>query len=121
MSGSLINGLYANSNNSKTPEVGDGVTFLYWSDRKPGTVVEVVRFKSGARKGEVKGIKVQEDHVELISGSQHTGDEKYEITPDTNAPVLTYNLRGGKYIQVGSDGMKLVLGGRDYHQDMLHF
>jgi hypothetical protein len=103
--------------NTKTAEVkvGDGVTFLHWSDRTPGTVAEVINCKSGPKKDTPRKIGVRPDDYKVISGSPHDGSAKYEITENPDAPITWFLLtpRGWK----GEHGGYLRVGDRDVYQD----
>lgn len=113
--GSLINSLYANSESTQEPQVGDGVTYLHWSDRSPGTITGITRFKTGARKGEVKGIIVQGDEWERVSGSAHDGslEVKFLVNLRKGGAEFKLNKKG----RFERNGTALALGGRDYYYD----
>lgn len=115
---SLINLLQQSNTKTAEVKVGDGATFLHWSDRTPGTVSEVVNFKSGARQGTPRRIAVRPDKYEVVSGSQRDGSAKYEITPDPEAPVLWFTL--GKRGWVGVKGGRLRVGDREVWYDPTH-
>lgn len=78
---SLINNLM-DAGRQAEPTVGEGVTFLHWSDRSPATIVSVSRFGPKAQKaGQVKSFEVVPDDYRVVSGSTHDGSAQYEITP----------------------------------------
>lgn len=66
------------------PTVGMAATFLSYSDRSPGTIVDVTETRG------VTFIKVQGDHARVIKGSTHDSSAEYEFTRDTNAGTLTF-------------------------------
>lgn len=117
--GSFVNYLISGAG-QREPEVGMAATICMWSDRNPATVVEVLRFKSGARKGQVRGVLVTEDNYKVVSGSEHDGSAQYEYTSNTQGVRYTFliNQRGqyvGKGAHVGGD--KLSLGNREAYRD----
>lgn len=114
--GSFINNLLSDS--SKEPEVGDGVTFLHWSDRDPGTLVEIKRFKSGARKGEISQVGVQADHWEIVSGGEHNGSATYEYSRNPEAPVVWFKRNNkGQWVKPGNRSGGLSIGRRERYYD----
>jgi hypothetical protein len=118
--GSFVNHLLGGAN-QKTPEVGMGATMLRWSDRAPATVVEVLHFKSGAKKGQVRGVVVTEDDYEVTSGSIWDGSAKYEFTSNPESPRrATYLInQHGQFVLKGSTE-KLAMGYRDCYRDPSH-
>jgi hypothetical protein len=115
MTGSLVNRLKETSN-KPDPKVGDGATILMWSDREPATVVEVIRFTTGARKGEVKAVVIQEDNYKVIMGSMHDGSARYNYSRNEDAPRVTYTKdRAGRFKNKG--GRVLSIGKRDKWYD----
>jgi len=108
--GSFINQLMATSKTEPAP--GMGVTFLQYSDRSPGTIVRVERFKSGAHKGEVSRFYVAPDKVDIV-----------EITPAVTAE--TAESFTGRVIEVKrkSKGWRtkhdtaVSVGTRSYYYD----
>jgi hypothetical protein len=119
MQGSLVNRLMEGPT-KKVPEVGMGVTITHWSDRDPGTIVAVRNFKSGTRKGQPREIDIQHDDWKVISGSEGDGSAKYEYTPNTSGPVITYvvNLKG-RWVRKGQGGKGsgLILDSRNRYCD----
>lgn len=114
--GSFINNLYADSN--KEPEVGDGVTFLHWSDRNPGTLVEIKRYKSGPHKGEISQVGVQGDKWTIVSGGEHNGSAEYEYERDTTRPVIWFRKNNkGQWVKVGDKYARLTIGRRERYYD----
>jgi hypothetical protein len=58
MYGSLVNRLMEASARPE-PEVGMGATVCMWSDRHGVTITEVLRYKTGPKAGQVKGVKTR--------------------------------------------------------------
>lgn len=113
MTNSLVSKIY---NTSKTaPVKGGAVTFLHWTDRKPGTIAEVLYFKTGAKAGEVRAIVVQADDYRVISGSTYDGSAQYEITPNANAPKQTFRLTDTGW--KSPTGNRLAIGMREVWTD----
>ena len=102
-------------NSSATPVVGEGVTFLLWTDRKPGTVTEVVYYKSGAKKGQLRMVRVQEDHVVHLGYDPSLGYDEVMYERDTEAPVQEYRVTDRGWTD--KFGGRLVTGHRDYYYD----
>jgi len=106
---SLVNILQQSNTKTTTVKAGDGVTFLHWTDRTPGTVAEVENYKTGPKAGTPSRIGVRADSYEVVSGSTHDGSARYEITPNPGAPVVWYRLTkkgwkrdgGSTFLQVG--------------------
>jgi hypothetical protein len=129
MTGSIVN---RTMEASRYPEitVGMGVTFCYWSDRSPGTVVAVRYAADGTT---VKEIDIRGDHVSRNLDVWPA--QRYEITPapevpDTVTPVQTWrmdragrlrktylNENGSRVFVSKTGGPGIVLGSRDYYQD----
>lgn len=102
-----------------TPEVGMGATYAVGSDRYVCTIVEVLRFKSGDRKGQIRGVVAQDDDVRVVSGSEQDGSATYEYMQNPQATKDTYlwNARTGRFVLKGSSYVRLGLGHRSYHRD----
>jgi hypothetical protein len=117
MTNSLISNIMdASQKKIDDVKIGDGVTFLHWTDRDPGTVAEIVTFKTGARAGQIKAIGVRADNYVITSGSEYDGSAQYEITPDPDARVIYATLRkNGKFETKG--GTRVAVGYRDRHYD----
>lgn len=103
------------------PESGMGVTVLYPGDRYPGTIAEVVRYKSGQKKGEVKEFTMWWDDFEVSSGSAADGSAKYKITPtpagttDRKKTTVSRTVKGWR---IGdAKGTPVAVGYRDAYQD----
>lgn len=101
-----------------TPEVGMGATYAIGSDRYACTIVEVLRFKSGARRGQIRGVVAQDDRAILISGSEHDGSAQYRYEPQTDVPRETFlwNPQRERFVLQGG-GRALGLGHRSFYRD----
>jgi hypothetical protein len=93
-----------------------------WSDRAPVTIVKVIKFASGARKGQVREIHVTPDTYEIVSGSSHDGSAQYEITPTDPKTYDRKLLRVAIYRPTAKgwkspSGNSLSIGVRDVYYD----
>lgn len=115
--GSLVNLVIAGGAQQE-PEVGMPATVCMWSDRSPATVVEVLRFKTGPKAGQVKGVVITGDSSKLVKGSEQDGSARYEYTSNPDSPYrATYLVnRRGQYVKRGG-GDKLALGYRERYYD----
>lgn len=106
--GSLNNFMAANAvKGQPTPVVGMGVTLLSWTDRYPGTIVEVS--KSG------KSITIQEDFADRIDSNGMSECQDYTYRPNPDAPKVVYRLN--KRGQWAHKGQKLRIGERERYYD----
>lgn len=115
MNGSLVNHLMS-APGQPEPQVGDAATICMYSDRKPATVVEVLRFKTGTRAGQVRAVVVQIDWWRVVSGSEGDGSAQYEYAADPNGYRYTFRAdKRGRYASKAGD--KLALGRRERYWD----
>lgn len=102
--------------NEPEPEVGMGATLLYGmssNEHRPATIAEVVRFKTGARKGEINKIAVRPDHYWLTDDGSKPGWGSEE---EPEAPVQWYRKdQRGKWRSPG--GARVGIGYRSYSYD----
>lgn len=84
--GSLVNWVVGNSKSAE-PEIGMGVTFLDWTDRSPGTIVEI---RPDGKIG------VQADNYVRTDKNGFSEQQTYDYTPNPEAPVC--------YFQKDKDG-----------------
>lgn len=117
--GSMFNHLYARGK-APEPEVGMGATMLYWSDRRAATVVEVERFKTGPRAGQVKAVVVQQDKATRTDNHGMSDAQTYEYERDPQGPTRRYRLvtrgkKAGTFQAQGGGG--LLLGARAEYFD----
>ena len=117
--GSLINHVMSCSP-ALLPEIGDGATLLSWTDRRPGTVINM--FKKGA----YDYVTVQCDHYKRIDNNGVGDAQQYEYSRDENGATSTYRLRNGQWEAVYlsetgrykvSGGSKIVFGRRERYYD----
>lgn len=113
--GSLVNRL-AGTNPEKKIEVGMPATICGWSDRSPAEVAEVVYFKSGAKAGQVRGVKVRPMEAKLISGSEQDGSAQYEYISHPEWPAGGLFLRNSRG-QFDRRGTKLAIGRAERYYD----
>lgn len=98
------------------PEIGMGASFIYGSDREPGTIVRVELFKTGPKTGQPRRIHVQYDNWKILSGNFQSGYPVIEYTPNTDSPVVQFTMHAnGRW--VSSKGSKVIVGHREYYQD----
>jgi hypothetical protein len=100
-------------------KVGDKVNTGVWSDRYPGTVIEVN--KTG------KTIKVQTDDYEYDKSKgeagKQMGHQNWVVVRDENGPITTYTWRKSKGRDVGyvakgwaaKSGNQVQMGWRYYY------
>jgi hypothetical protein len=115
--GSFVNHLIGGGK-QRDPEVGMPATICQWTDRSPATVVEVLRFKTGPKAGQLKGVVVTADEYKVVKGSMHDGSAQYEYTPQPDSPNRATFLidQHGRYVRKGG-GDKLSLGHREAYRD----
>ena len=120
--GSVMNHLYSRMTKGQPqPEVGMGVTFLMWSDRRPGTIIEV------GKTGRYLSIVVQEDTYKVVKGTPFDGTAEYEYSSNPDGRKYTYRFRNDRWEQiyrnpdtnrwVKSEGDGLRIGERDRYYD----
>lgn len=115
--GSLVNTITGGATQGTTPEPGMPATICHWSDRSPATVATVLRFKTGKRAGQIKGVTVKADRAILISGSEHDGSADYRYEQVADAPEVTYLIDSrGRYVRKGGSDA-LALGRRERYYD----
>ena len=100
--------------NGKQIKVGDGATIVYYSDRKPATIIEIGK----------NYIKVQEDKAtriddySILSSYGIRDVQDYKIERDPNGKIHTFKrtrknrnvfTNNGKYYDWGT---KLIFGGK---------
>jgi hypothetical protein len=110
--GSIMNRIMEDST-QPAPEVGQGATLLFYSDRHACTVIEVA--KNG------KTIKVQEDTATRTDGNGMSDSQSYSYAPDPKGTVYTFTLRkNGYWVKKGegiNSGTRLGLGFRQAYHD----
>lgn len=82
---SVINHLHARGViGQPEPEVGMGVTLLGWTDRNPGTIIEIFTI------GKNLAVRVQRDDAKLVGGSMMSESQDYEFTPNPAAGTSVF-------------------------------
>src|SRR5689334_16717313 len=115
--GSLINHLVGRSQTIE-PEVGMPVTVCHWTDRSPAEIAEVIRFKTGKRAGQIRGVTVRPMEAIQTGGSEFDGSATYRYERRPDWPVSAIYLRdwrGGYRKPNGGPG--LALGRAEKHHD----
>jgi hypothetical protein len=115
--GNVLHNVYQNFGVDE-PHAGMGATYLAWSDRYAYTVTNVLRYKSGAKAGQVKAVQATRDIATRIdtNGMSDSQDYTYETNP--NAQVETYTLRSnGRFIREGQTSGVLAIGNRNEYYD----
>lgn len=102
------------------PFVGMPVTITHWSDRTVGYVNEIIRFKSGARAGQIKAVRLAPCHATRadnngMSDAQHYTYSEFEAQPEGTGSEFAQDKRGRWVQRKGTSG--LILGVHDYHYD----
>jgi hypothetical protein len=117
MIGSLVNSVISNGSPAEI-KVGMPATVCMWSDRSPAEIAEVVLFKSGAKKGQIRGVKVRPMGYEIVSGSEFDGSARYRYFPLPDAPAGRIYLRDerGRF-QQANGGNKLAIGSAEKYHD----
>lgn len=119
MSGSLANRIMeaAEGVDPHSVEVGMGCTILMFTDRKPATVVEVIKRDNG----KVHAIVIQEDRARRLDKNGFSESQDYEYTPNTDAFKATYTLRSNnRFVRKYDDmntGQKVFVGKREKYHD----
>lgn len=95
---SVMNHLYSRGTiGQPEPVVGMGVTFLDWTDRRPGTIVQV----SSSPDGRAVYFAAQEDDAVRIDRNGIGESQRYEFTPNPKARRVLYKRdRKGAWRQV---------------------
>lgn len=87
--GSVVNHIYSRSTlNQPKVEVGMGATFLSWTDRNAGTIIEVIG--DGISAGTI--IVVQQDQAIRTDKNGYSEDQTYEYSRDPNGYTQTFRL-----------------------------
>ena len=97
-----------NLNVSKWPSVGDGVTIYGWTDRTPGTIIQVSQ--SGKR------IVIQEYNAIRTDNNGVSESLEYTYERDEKGPIRIASLRkNGAYCLVGGTMIVSVGERRKYY------
>ena len=122
--GSLVNHMFSRGVvGEPQPFVGMGVTFLSWTDRDAGTVVEVVLKPDGS----VKRIGCTHDSATRVDSNGMSESQEYEFTSQPNGYrtwfakdskgfwVTVRENEKGNFVQARSGGLRI--GSRDKYHD----
>ncbi|UTS52150.1 hypothetical protein [Synechococcus phage BUCT-ZZ01] len=121
--GSLVNHIYSRGViGQPDAAVGMGATMLGWTDRYPGTVIEVFKI------GKSIALAVQEDDAKRIDKNGMSESQDYEFTPNPKGRVSHFKQKDdgtwvnvykdadtNRWKQTGSRGLRL--GERDKYYD----
>ena len=112
LTGSLINHIYQQNNQTIAPQVDMGATALMWTDRAAYTIIEVLSPTK---------IVVQRDTCKRVDGLGMTDSQEYEYTPNPHGSISRVTLRkNGKWITEGQsmkDGTRWVIDSRMEYYD----
>lgn len=123
--GSLVNHILSQTD-KRDPEIGMGVTILGWTDRHPGTIVEIQR-KYGQIQPNIIGITC--DRFERIDNNGMSEIQEYKFTTVSDGHVSYYKKDGkgnwrsvhmnenGRWIYNDSKSNHLVIGRRERYYD----
>lgn len=119
--GSLVNQLNAQGViGQPVPVVGMGVTFLSWSDRAPGTIVNIFNI------GKTQYLECQADDYVRVDNNGLSENQKYEYAPNPNGYInvfrvgrnglweACYKNQNGRYVK-GNGGLRI--GQRERYYD----
>lgn len=117
MYGNLINRIMEASATPE-PEVGMGATVCMWSDRHAATITEVIRYKTGPKAGQVKGVKTRACKAIRTdnNGMSDAQAYRYEENPDAPEAEWTYR-KNGRLCKKGDSYTTLAIGFRDAYYD----
>lgn len=117
--GSLVNYIYGNTP-QVMPLIGEAATMLGWSDRYPGTVVEVFK------KGKFEYFVVQMDNAKRLDKNGFSESQEYEYSPNPKGAKYTFRVRNGVtedvYLKengryVKGSGRRVRIGTREMYWD----
>jgi len=95
------------------PKVGDGATVCWYTDRSPGTIIEV------GTKQRRPMVVVQEDHATRTDSNGVSDSQDYAYAPNTAGRKWTFTLRkDGRWRELGRSASSLGLAigfRRKYH------
>lgn len=117
--GSLMNHIMANTVTSEI-KAGTPATFLSWTDRHPGTVIDVTK------KGKFTYLKVRRDDVvyhedrsgkfDIVDGSDDNFQMfRFKTDGSSGFQKVGINPESGRYVKWGDGG--LTVGTREYYYD----
>ncbi len=115
MHGNIMNRIREGGFEGYDPKVGDGATYLMWSDRMPYTIIEVRRNKAG----KVFQVTVQEDKATRTDkNGQSDCGQTYLFQPNPNGEIRRLSRRKcGRWIIRGGKHGAFLLGERSKYHD----
>lgn len=118
--GSLMNHLLADTVTEGEIKVGMGATFLSWTDRHPGTLIE--KFTKGAftylkvRRDDVVYHEDRSGKFDIVDGSDDNFQMfRFKTDGSSGFQKVGINPATGRYVKWGDGG--LALGRREYYYD----
>jgi len=107
--GSIDNLIESGVGSDLTPEVGMGVTLLYWTDRTPATIVAVS--KNG------NSFICQADNYKRLDKNGMSDAQSYEYSPNPNGAIYKVRKNNkGLWVRVGTT-LNCMLGVRERYFD----
>lgn len=117
MYGNIINRIMEASATPE-PEVGMGATICMWSDRQAATITEVIRYKTGPKAGQVKGVKTRACKAIRTDNNGMSDAQAYRYEEMPDAPEAEWTLRkDGRFMKRGRSHTTLAIGFRDAYYD----
>lgn len=122
--GSLVNHIMSNTSVRDIVPGVTGATFLSWTDRNPGTVMEVFT------KGAYTYYGITHDDWAIVEGSEQDGSARYDYVTNPEAykeyfraktdgssgfQKVRVNDDTGRWVKVGNGGLRI--GERDRYYD----
>ena len=96
------------------PEIGMGATIYGYSDKHAATIVDIIYYKSGAKKGTIRSIVVQKDHAKRTDSYGMSEIQEYEYTPDPTADLEEFRFTSKGFWQ-GKSAQLGIGARRSYH------
>ncbi len=122
--GNVMNYIQGNAvRGQPEPAVGMGVTFLFWSDRKAGTIIEILAVDGRP------ALRCQEDTAVRTDQNGMCDSQSYDYVPNPEGEVSTYRrARNGRWYRIAQNpetkryrkvegGPGLRIGERDAYHD----
>ena len=99
-------------------QVGDAAFFIIGSDRYAQHVVEVKRYKSGAKAGQVSEVVVQDVHVDWEKGQNYGVYDQSAFQVNENGAKMVFNVRkNGLLREKGEEYGALHVGRYEEYRD----
>lgn len=114
MQGSFTNWMMRGQIEGYVPKVGDGATYLMYSDRRPFTIIGIKYSKAG----KVMSVTVKEDRAIRTDKNGMSESQTYIFEPNPNGIEYTLTRRKtGRWIITGQKHGDFLLGHRDSYYD----